>query len=114
MRLRDLQAEFLRYTGEDGKLMHVGDPPDVTLEQADGIMFLCPVCFAKNGGPVGTHRIICNRPRVPLREGIYVGPGRWEFEGTGIDDLTLVAGSSSILLLGGCAAHFFIRNGAIA
>jgi hypothetical protein len=93
--------------------MHVGDPPDVALEQADALMFLCPKCFAENGGPRGTHRVICNRPRVPLREGIYVGPGRWEFQGTGIDDLSLVAGSSSVLLLGGCNAHFFVRNGAI-
>lgn len=113
MKLLDLEPWFLRYEGEDGKLMHVGDPPDVTLEQADAIMFLCPVCFTANGGPKGTHRVICNRPRVPLRPGIYVGPGRWEFEGTGMHDLTLVAGSSSILLQGGCNAHFFIRNGNI-
>jgi hypothetical protein len=113
LRLRELEAEFLYYTGEEKRDMHIGDPPDVTLEQADALMFLCPVCYAANGGPPGTHRVICNRPRVPLVDGKYVGPGRWEFLGTGIDDLTLVAGSSSILLQGGCGAHFFIRNGGI-
>ena len=113
MRLRELEAVFVRYVGDDGKSMHVGDPPDVALEQADALMFLCPKCFAENGGPRGTHRVICNRPRVPLREGTYVGPGRWEFMSSTIDDLSLVAGSSSVQLLGGCNAHFFVRNGAI-
>jgi hypothetical protein len=111
VKLRELNPQFLRYEGEDGKLMHAGEPPDVTLEQADALMFLCPKCFMENGGAPRTHRVICNRPRVPLRPGIYVGPGRWEFHGTGFDDLTLVAGSSSILLEGGCQAHFFIRSG---
>lgn len=50
MKLAELQPEFLRYEGEDGKLMHVGEPPDVTLEQADAIMFLCPKCFGEKGG----------------------------------------------------------------
>jgi hypothetical protein len=40
-------------------------------------------------------------------------PGRWDFQGTGLQDLTLVAGSSSVLLTGGCRAHFFVRDGEI-
>ena len=110
MKLRDLDPEFLRYIGE--RDMHVGDPPDVGIAESDAIMFLCPTCFAKNSGRVGTHRVICNRPHVPQSE-YRVGPGRWQFEGTGFDDLTLVAGSSSIALQGGCAAHFFVRAGEI-
>lgn len=110
MRLTELEPQFLRYVDE--RTMHVGDPPDVSLQESDGIMFLCPKCFKANSGPIGTHRVICNRPRVPQSEH-RVGPGRWEFTGSGFDDLTLVAGSSSILLQGGCGAHFFIRNGAI-
>jgi len=82
-----------------------------TVEAADGIRFLCPVCFQRNNGPVGTHSILCWRPRVPAD--IYPAPGRWEFQGGSFDDLTLVAGSSSILLQGGCNAHFFIRDGKI-
>jgi hypothetical protein len=30
-----------------------------------------------------------------------------------IADITLVAGSSSVLLTGGCQAHFFVRGGQI-
>jgi hypothetical protein len=38
---------------------------------------------------------------------------RWSLQGTSIDDLTLVAGSSSVYLKGTCDAHFFVRGGAI-
>jgi hypothetical protein len=79
--------------------------------QADGVMFLCPKCFLQNSGPRGTHMCICWQPRVPLI--ISPGPGRWNFQGSNYDDLTLVAGSSSILIQGGCNAHFWIRNGEI-
>lgn len=82
-----------------------------TLAEADGVMFLCPKCWLANGGPVGTHSVICWHPRVP--QTWPPTPGRWEMHGTGLHDLTLVAGSSSVLLLGGCAAHFFIENGQI-
>lgn len=81
------------------------------MDGADGVEFLCPVCFAKNGGRVGTHTIICWRPNVP--QTVSPAPGRWDWEGTGYHDLTLVAGSSSVLLLAGCKAHFFIRAGEI-
>lgn len=81
------------------------------IADADGIMFHCPKCFQSNGGDIGTHMVLCWRPRVPAD--VSPKPGRWEFEGTGLDDLTLVAGSSSVLLIGGCAAHFLIRSGAI-
>lgn len=75
------------------------------------MLFLCPKCFAANGGNVGTHSCICWRPCVPQTEDPK--PGRWEFEGSGLSDLTLVAGSSSVLLQGGCDAHFFVRAGEI-
>ena len=74
-------------------------------------MFLCPRCFQTNQGPVGTHRVICWRPHVP--QSFFPVPGRWEMEGSGLSDLTLVAGSSSVLLRGGCDAHFFVRGGEI-
>lgn len=110
--LRELEAVFIRYgaySREGARLMHHGDPPDVTIAEADAVMFLCPKCYLQNGGPVGTHWVICNRPRVPLMEGVFVGPGRWEFSGAGIDDLVLTAGSSSVLLLGpGCGWHGFV------
>jgi hypothetical protein len=76
----------------------------------DGIIFLCPKCFSERGR-IGTHSIICWRPHVP--QTMDPVPGRWEFEGRTFNTLTLVAGSSSILLTTGCAAHFFIQKGKI-
>lgn len=105
IRLADLDPQFLLV--KDLKTFtHVE-----SVEEADGIMFLCPVCFKANGGPKGTHRVVCWRPRVP--QSIPPIPGRWEFQGAGYNDLTLVAGSSSIALTTGCKAHFFVKNGEI-
>lgn len=106
MKLTELDPHFLK----------VLDPTHYQWEgiqkaDADGIAFLCPKCFSANGGPVGTHSVICWRPNVPQTIGPM--PGRWEMDGTGFDDLTLRAGSSSVQLLGGCNAHFFIKNGGI-
>lgn len=109
MRLRDLNAKFERIEQLDGHTYFESE--GVTIADADGICFLCPVCFEKNKGPIGTHSVICWRPRVPQE--IRPGPGRWEFEGTSIDDLTLRAGSSSIKLESGCQAHFFVTKGEI-
>jgi len=105
MKLSELEPKFLKITGD---LTHQQTD---NLNEADGIMFLCPVCFAANKGPIGTHSIICWQPHVPQDKSPK--PGRWAFKGTGYDNLTLVAGSSSILLTGGCNAHFYIKNGNI-
>lgn len=105
MRLDELDPQFLRRESADS-FWYVDD-----LAAADGIMFLCPKCYVVNGGAIGTHSVICWRPRVP--QDTSPTPGRWEFEGTGYGDLTLVAGSSSVLLRSGCMAHFFVRAGAI-
>ena len=86
MQLRDLEPKFLKR--ESKKSFAVSDD----LTSADGIIFKCPKCFAENGGAVGTHSIICWKPHIP--QTISPQPGRWNFEGTGYDDLTLVAGSS--------------------
>lgn len=108
MKLTDLDPQFLKTNDDGSRHMHVD-----SIEKADGIMFLCPKCFKENGGPVGTHRVLCWQPHVPQK--IPPTPGRWTFKGTGYNDLTLVAGSSSIYLTGrGCGAHFFIRNGSIS
>lgn len=81
------------------------------MEEADGVQFLCPLCFLKNRGSVGTHYVICWRPHVDPQ--IHPKPGRWEFHGRALEDLSLVAGSSSVQLQGGCNAHFFVRNGEV-
>lgn len=126
MRLRDLQPHFVRRMFEhceqggggakcpivhDGPREHEVHVRVDRIDEADGVFFLCPTCFVANRGPVGTHGVLCWRPRVPA--GVDPGPGRWEFHGTGLDDLSLVAGSSSVLLRGGCNAHFFVEAGAI-
>lgn len=106
MRLLDLEPQFLRIA-EPNKLYHHVD----SIAEADGMLFLCPKCFVTNAGPVGAHSVVCWRPHVSQTE--LPVPGRWEFEGTGLHDLTLVAGSSSVLITGGCNAHFFVRGGEI-
>jgi hypothetical protein len=107
MKLIDLEPQFLK-TNEDGTLHHYVD----SIKEADGIRFLCPLCFKNNKGSVGTHGCICWQPHVP--QNISPKPGRWYFDGTGYDNLTLRNGSSSILLNGdGCKAHFFIKDGEV-
>ena len=105
MRLRELDAEFIKRI--DAQHFEFVD----ALAEADGIKFLCPKCFAENKGPIGAHAVICWSPSVP--QDTRPTPGRWTMQGTSIDDLTLVAGSSSVAILGGCKAHFFVRAGAI-
>ncbi len=103
--LRELDAQLLKHSMTD-TWHHV----DIVAE-ADGVRFLCPVCFDKNSGPVGTHSVVCWAPSVPLK--FSPGPGRWNLVGTSIDDLSLVAGSSSVKLTGGCEAHFNVTNGRV-
>lgn len=107
MRLFDLEPQFLKRE-DDTHFRHV----DV-LAEADGIIFLCPKCMAAKGMQrPGVHSVICWSPKVP--QTTHPVPGRWEMLGGGFDDLTLRAGSSSVLLTGeGCQAHFFIENGQI-
>src|SRR4051812_31916223 len=104
MRLNELEPEFVKII-DPGTYQCEG----VAIADADGIQFLCPKCFQANGGNVGTHLVLCWKPHVPQE--IRPAPGRWRFEGSGFDDLSLVAGSSSVLLMGGCNAHFFVRGG---
>lgn len=104
MNLRQLEAKFVRRTNEGRQ--HVS-----TIAEADGVDFLCPKCYAEQGGPVGTHHIVCWSPSVP--QDVGPGPGRWSMHGNSIDDLTLVAQSCSVKLIGGCEAHFFVKGGVI-
>src|SRR5882762_3612372 len=108
MKLSELEPQFLKFDPEHPDTFGFVDQ----IDEADGISFLCPVCFVANSGSVGTHSIMCWQPRVP--QTVYPVPGRWNFSGTGYGDLTLTAGSSSIKLDGpGCGAHFSIKNGEI-
>jgi hypothetical protein len=84
-----------------------------TLAEAHGVMFLCPKCYATNGGEVGTHHVLCwFVGKVP--DDADPKPGRWNPSGTGIDDLTFVGpGAASVLLTSeeGCQWHGFVNNG---
>ncbi len=106
MKLTDLEPKFLKRENDHSFWFHTG------IAEADGIEFLCPVCFQKNGGPVGTHAIICWTPQVPQTTDPV--PGRWNMQGTSFADLSLIAGSSSVFLTtAACKAHFFVKSGEI-
>lgn len=79
------------------------------IAEADGLWYACPKCFITNRGLRGTHYVLCWQPHVALD--VSPGPGRWNIVGTNIDDVELVAGSSSVLLTSGCAWHGFVRAG---
>lgn len=106
-RLAELDALLVRH--------HSGPPetyePVDALADADGLMLLCPKCFATNGGPVGTHSVLCwFVGRVP--DDVDPKPGRWRPAGAGIDDLTFIGpGAASVLLTGGCGWHGYVRDG---
>lgn len=106
MRLTELEPRFQRIV-EPGKLLQEVD----RLQDAQGVLFLCPKCFVENGGPVGTHSVLCWFLGRGVPDSEAPGPGRWEAVGTDFDDLTLQASSSSILLTTGCRWHGYIRNG---
>jgi hypothetical protein len=92
-----------------------------TLAEADHVMFLCPACFAKNGGAVGTHSVMATFAgrNVPDEAGTRDAdgkPSRWNASGTTIDDLVL---TPSILLDAkrpanqGCHWHGFVGSAGI-
>lgn len=114
MRLIELEPEWLTLVPDKPGYRQRG----VSMDEAQGIIFLCPKCFAANGGPVGTHSVICwSRSRgVPDHE--TPGPGRWTFAGTSFEDLTLngdpPGNARSVLLTAGCRWHGLITNGEVS
>lgn len=108
MKLTDeeLEAAFIKSI-DDSSFQAVD-----SISEADGIMLVCPACLkASESGRAGVHSIICWKPSVP--QSVSPRPGRWNIEGTGLHDLTLFAGSSSVSIDCESKAHFFIRNGSI-
>jgi hypothetical protein len=108
--LRDLEAFFIKILPDDEEGRQCYTFVE-NIVDADGVEFLCPVCFVTNHGRVGTHMVICWQPNVPQTRSPK--PGRWNLVGSSLDDLSLVAGSSSVKLEGGCNAHFFVEHGQI-
>jgi hypothetical protein len=109
MKLTDLEPQLYRYAG-DKSFASVE-----TVAEADSVMFLCPACFAKNAGPIGTHRIRVDfaGKGVPAEVALHNSQGRpvwWNASGNDVRDLTL---TPSILLLHDCEWHGFVTNGGI-
>lgn len=125
---RELEAQFLKREEQietwtrrlsDGTTQEVTGPREIFipvehLAEAHGVMFLCPLCYTKNGGTVGTHSVICwFEGKVP--DTTSPGPGRWTPAGSGLDDLTFVPSSThpavSVQLSGGCNWHGYVVAG---
>jgi hypothetical protein len=116
VKLTELEPEFVRYeTRTDVAGPREYTIPVTTIGEAQGVEFLCPVCFVKNGGAVGTHwcgvtfagRGATDDQGSHNREG---KPSRWQVSGTDFTDLTL---QPSIDLTPACSWHGFITNGEI-
>lgn len=107
-RLVDLEARLVRYSAGPPEIYTTVD----NLADADGMWFLCPKCWADNGGPVGTHSVLCwfvGR----VADDVDPRPGRWVPAGTGLGDVTFVGpAAASVMLLGGCGWHGFVKQGA--
>lgn len=130
--LCDLEAEFIRYeksiAGEghgrpqpDGTMQWGGFEIDIqkvveNLSEAQGINFLCPLCFVKNNGPVGTHTVSISFESRGVKDdqGSFNKDGkpvRWNIiGGSGLDDLQL---SPSIQIQTGCQWHGYIGHSGV-
>ena len=118
MKITELEATFVRHeyrdddSGRRAWVIYVD-----TIEEAQGVQFLCPLCWIKNNGRIGTHRIRCWSRLRGVPDDVVPKPGRWKLEGTGLDDLTLNGESGksrSVLLTGdGCKWHGYITNGLV-
>jgi hypothetical protein len=112
-RLSDLDPHLLKILDERTYQFE-----GVPFAEGQGVQFDCPVCFERNGrSSIGVHAVICwfDGKGVPAQ--FDPKPGRWTPAGTGLEDLTLNAPSftpaRSVLLTGGCGAHFFVTNGEV-
>lgn len=109
MTLRQLEAQFVQYVERDGRVYH---HHVATLAEAQGVDFLCPLCFHNNDGPVGTHHVLCWFTDRGVPDSAFPQPGRWSPAGSGLDDLTFIGpAAASVLLTGGCKWHGFVKNG---
>ncbi len=101
MKLTNLDATFVRYTGR-------GCHQDVsTFAEANGVLFDCPKCAGTNG-----HSVLVWFKGAPLDA--VPGPARWSASGSSLEDLTL---SPSVDLTSGGTRdcwHGFVTNGVAA
>lgn len=112
MKLSELEPRFVRYETRGGtEYNHMVE----SLTEAQGIEFLCPACFAKNSGSIGTHGIhVTFRNRGALdaqgSHGRTGSPSRWDVTGSSHADLTL---TPSIDTTPSCTWHGHVTNGEI-
>lgn len=109
--LKWTQADLETVTGP--RISYV---PARSLAKAQGIRFLCPLCWVANKGPIGTHSVqVGFDGRAPPGTFSCDSTGkdsRWIVTGTGLADLTL---RPSILLSGpGCGWHGYVTKGQAA
>jgi len=133
MTLKELEAYFIRYEKRiagsgHGRLMPDGSYqyggfetwvliPTELLSEAQGIMFLCPLCFKNNNGPIGTHSICISFENRNVSDECVSRnsegqPAKWDIiGGTGLNDLQL---SPSILINAGhCQWHGWIGSAGV-
>lgn len=106
-----LDAKFIRFGERDGTTYQVVVG---TIDEAQGVRFLCPKCFTANGGVVGTHSVVCWSASRGVPDHVKPSPGRWALKGTSIADITLDGDrgkSRSVQLEGGCAWHGYVTDG---
>lgn len=123
MRLTELEPQFVRYengpnpSGEgESEFRHYVE----NIDEAQGVWFLCPVCFKHNGGAVGTHLIeasfadrgVKDNQGSHNREG---QPSRWSVRGIGYGDLTLLPSILIDAAPPACSGwHGFVTNGEVS
>lgn len=115
MRLSILEPQFVKHTLGDNKKIDIHVH---TLEESNGIFFLCPVCWNKNNGPVGTHGIVVtfHGRNVPDELGSHNKEGqptRWNVSGNSYENLTLTPSIDISRNLPG-EWHGFITNGEVS
>jgi len=121
VKLRHLDASFI------GNYRPGGHTQLPSVEGAQGVMFQCPLCAqgkkqvvlkGGSGYVEGAHYVMCwfanprNADRVP--DEAFPKPGRWEFAGDTLDELTFVGPAAASVHLAspnGCGWHGFVRNG---
>lgn len=108
MKLADFDPHFVKILS-NGHYQMVD-----SLADAQGIHFLCPKCFSKNNGPVGTHLVLVWFKDRGVPENELPLPGRWTVTGgADMSDLTLTASIQLPNGAGQCGWHGFVTNGEI-
>lgn len=133
MRLRDLNAHFVRYETRiqtyervvgDPLTWKAGDPVEQitgpvehrsrveSLADAQGLIFDCPKCNAGHSIEASfAGRGVADNQGSRNHEG---KPSRWNVTGTGLDDLTLTPSVDCTRNGGPCPFHGFVTNGGAA